>query len=135
VKWLQYFSNLSVNVAFDKTATSSSVLNYMFKPEACKAVNGWTSRIFSATDCFHNDVNDTNPSWTLELGQSYTAIGLSIHRRDGDKNTNPPETQLNRMFIYIYMFMVMLLQDGGLETDRGLVSILNISETTCFYIK
>jgi hypothetical protein len=29
----------------------------------------------------------------------------------------------------------MLLQDGGLETDRGLVSILNISETTCFYIK
>jgi hypothetical protein len=44
VKLLQYVSYVSVNVAFDKTATGSSFLNNQWSPQACKVVNGRTTR-------------------------------------------------------------------------------------------
>jgi hypothetical protein len=82
-----------VNVAFNKTATSSStyVTIYGWKGEACKAVNGRTDRQFSPNNCIHTADGDKNPSWSVDLGQPNMITGISIHRRDGDKTSGDLE--------------------------------------------
>jgi hypothetical protein len=71
-----------VNVAFNKKATSSSIWGGEWGGEACKAVNGRTSRVFDDKNCVHS--RDGNPWWEVNLGQTYTISGISIHRRDGE---------------------------------------------------
>jgi hypothetical protein len=80
-----------VNVAFNKNATSSSalILGNRWWAEACKAVNGRTTHQFNAMNCIHT--SDNGPWWEVDLQQTYTISGISIHRRDGDTNANPPD--------------------------------------------
>jgi hypothetical protein len=78
----RYLLFCSVNVAFDKEATSNNCWGGPDGGEACKAVNGRTSPIFNATNCFHS--RDGNPWWEVNLGQTYGISGISIRRREGD---------------------------------------------------
>ena len=65
------------------------------------AINGNTGTDYVSGNCVHSSTSEISPSWTVDLGQEYLIVNITIFARNLGKSKRVQHLQVSTYIVFV----------------------------------